>query len=146
MKIMKQCIPQKNIFQQMTMLQYWVYWLILILIQSHHTWHGHIFNVAKLYSFFYCLITTPMFFLQCTMNIWAWRYNTNPCFKTDKFNFLENGIINHFVTGFINMYSCYLLISSIYFSYINIDWCNSFPKAWEEDKGKLTWQLWDLTI
>ena len=37
-----------KLFQQMTMLQYWVYLLILILIQSHHT----IFNIAKLYPFF----------------------------------------------------------------------------------------------
>ena len=52
MEIMKQCIPEKSLFQQMTMLQYWVYWLILILIQCNHTWHGYIFNIAKLYPFF----------------------------------------------------------------------------------------------
>ena len=52
MEIMKQCIHQNNLFQQMIMLQYWVYWLILILIQSHHTWPGHIFNIAELYPFF----------------------------------------------------------------------------------------------
>ena len=34
------------------MLQYWVYWLILILIHSHSIWHGHFFNIAKLYPFF----------------------------------------------------------------------------------------------
>ena len=58
-KIMKQWIPQNNLFQQMTMLQYWVYWLILILIQSHHTWHGYIFNIAKLYSFFLLSYLNP---------------------------------------------------------------------------------------
>ena len=41
-EIMKQCILQKNLLQQMTMLQNLIYWLILILIQSHHTWHGYI--------------------------------------------------------------------------------------------------------
>ena len=50
-EIVKQRIPQNNIFQQMTLLQYWVYWLILILIQSRHTWYGHIFNIAKRYPF-----------------------------------------------------------------------------------------------
>ena len=52
MEIMKECVPQNNLFQQMTMLQYWVYWLILFLIKFHQTWHGHIFNKAKLYPFF----------------------------------------------------------------------------------------------
>ena len=51
-EIMKQCIPQNNLFQQMTMLQYWAYWPILILTQFHHTWHRYIFNMAKLYPFF----------------------------------------------------------------------------------------------
>ena len=52
MEIMKQCIPQNKLFQQLIMLQYWVYWLILMIVQSNHTWHGHIFNIAKLYLFF----------------------------------------------------------------------------------------------
>ena len=52
MEIMKQCIPQNNIFEEMTMPQYWVYWLIFILIPSHHRWHGYIVNIAKLYPFF----------------------------------------------------------------------------------------------
>ena len=46
MEIMKKCIPQNNIFQQMIMLQYWVYWLILILMQIRHAWHSYIFNIG----------------------------------------------------------------------------------------------------
>ena len=51
-EIRKQCRPQNNLFHQVTMQQYWVYRLILILIQSHDTRHGRIFNIAKLYPFF----------------------------------------------------------------------------------------------
>ena len=51
-EVMNKCITQNNLFYYMAMLQYWVYWLILILSQSHHTWCGYIFNIAKLYSFF----------------------------------------------------------------------------------------------
>ena len=52
METMKQCISQNNLSQQIRMVQYWVYWLILILIQSHHTWDGYIFSIAKLCPFF----------------------------------------------------------------------------------------------
>ena len=53
MEIMKKWINTTiNIFQQMTKLQNCVYWFILILFQSHHTWYGDIFNITKLYSFF----------------------------------------------------------------------------------------------
>ena len=34
-------ILQDSIFQSMTILQYWVYWLLLVLIQYHHTRDGY---------------------------------------------------------------------------------------------------------
>ena len=79
---MKQCIPQNKLFQHMTMLRYWVDWLILILIQSHYTWHEHIFNIAKLYPLFLLsYLNSHFFFLHCTFSSWACRYNANPWLK-----------------------------------------------------------------
>ena len=46
MEIVKKCISQNNIFQRMIMLQYWVYWLILILMQIRHARHSYIFNIG----------------------------------------------------------------------------------------------------
>ena len=85
-----------------------------------------------------------MFLQHCRLNILAWRYNSNPWFMADWFNFLENRIIDYFVTRSINLYSYYLAVYLYHFSYINIAWCNSFPKAWGEAKAKLPWQLWEL--
>ena len=88
-----------------------------------------------------------MFFQHCTLNMWAWRYNTNPWFKADQFNFPGNRIIDYFKQKWtINLYSAISLSLSIYLSYINIVWCISFAKADGEAKAKFPQHLWDLAI
>ena len=84
MEIMKQCIPQNNLFQQMTMLQCWLDRLILILIQSHLKRYGYTFNIAK----FYPLLLLPyldsdVFSALHNKHLSMKIYNINPYFKTD---------------------------------------------------------------
>ena len=78
---MKQCISQNKLFQHMTMLRYWVDWLILILIQSHYTWHEHSFNIAKLYPLFLLSYLNSHSFSALYLQQLACRYNANPWFK-----------------------------------------------------------------
>ena len=136
-EIMKQCVPQNNLFQQITMLQYGVHWLILFLIKSHHTLHGHFLNIAKLYPFFLLPYLNSDVFIafhleHMSMEILIHDLREINLFLRERNNrlcFLKNdpSILIHVISRFL----------SIYFSYINIVWCNSFPKAWGEAKAKL---------
>ena len=136
-EIMKQCVPQNNLFQEITMLQYGVYWLILFLIKSHHTLHGHFLNIAKLYPFFLLPYLNSDVFIafhleHMSMEILIHDLREITLFLRERNNrlcFLKNdpSILIHAISRFL----------SIYFSYINIVWCNSFLKAWGEAKAKL---------
>ena len=127
MEIMKKCIIQNFLFQNIP-------WYNIEFIDSFWFWFNLITHDIGIFliqlSFihsFDCLILTLIFFLHCILNIWAWRYNTNPWFETDWLNFLENEIMDYLKKKkkwTINLYSCclsiflYILVISILFDTI----------------------------